>query len=474
MRERPRPPPIPARRPRPSPARVSAWIAASLLTMTAGSVARADDPLSQKLGPSPIDQVLPTGREVAPTASRPTDRDLPERACSFREAVCVHAPANAPPAPVLAVLRDAESALSTYRALGLPAPLPDGDLGGSPALDLYLGAPPGVSPNELLVTIDLLVRAGGLDTASAFALMPLPRAPESCVTGSEVARAVAQAIALRLDPGMEEGTLAMASSYLASLAAPCSLVELAAVDDFQEHPERALTAGSARVPDGALLFPAYLEATFGQGPPGTLLTALLDVSDQRTKPGSWQWSNEPDLFDALRENARDRGSSLDQLLLDFAVSRAFVGTRSDEGHMPDMRRFGEMGRVRFEWSIPYSTLPRRLAPSRPIDPTGMTYLWVDLTGAPPDGSLTLAADWELPSIFRWSLVKVDKAGAEAGRVDVAGVYGDSHVERTVSRLGDLSGILVVGVNAGSIDRGHPFDPDEAPFMPHGYTVTLAP
>ena len=37
----------------------------------------------------------------------------------------------------------------------------------------------------------------------------------------------------------------------------------------------------------------------------------------------------------------------------------------------------------------------------------------------------------------------------------------------------LAGILVVGVNAGSIDRGHPFDPDETPFMPHAYTVTLA-
>jgi hypothetical protein len=26
---------------------------------------------------------------------------------------------------------------------------------------------------------------------------------------------------------------------------------------------------------------------------------------------------------------------------------------------------------------------------------------------------------------------------------------------------------------GSTDRGHPFDPDEAPFMPHSCTVTFA-
>jgi hypothetical protein len=32
---------------------------------------------------------------------------------------------------------------------------------------------------------------------------------------------------------------------------------------------------------------------------------------------------------------------------------------------------------------------------------------------------------------------------------------------------------VVGVNTGSLDRSHPFDPDEQPLMPHSYTVMLA-
>ncbi len=99
-------------------------------------------------------------------------------------------------------------------------------------------------------------------------------------------------------------------------------------------------------------------------------------------------------------------------------------------------------------------------------------MWVDCDGAPPDAELTFVADWELPSIFRWSLIKVDKSGAESGRVDVAGVFGDSHVERTVVGLGDC-GVVDRGSQRRSTDRGHPFDPDEAPFMPHSYTVTLA-
>jgi len=62
--------------------------------------------------------------------------------------------------------------------------------------------------------------------------------------------------------------------------------------------------------------------------------------------------------------------------------------------------------------------------------------------------------------------------AEVGRQDVAGVYGASHAEKTVLGLDGLAGVIVVGVNAGSDDRAHPFDPDEQPLMPHSYTVTL--
>ncbi|MFT3774503.1 MAG: hypothetical protein QM820_54795 [Minicystis sp.] len=128
--------------------------------------------------------------------------------------------------------------------------------------------------------------------------------------------------------------------------------------------------------------------------------------------------------------------------------------------------------MRFEWSITHESLPRRLAPGAPIEPMGMTYLWVDTSSAPPGAELTVVADWELPEVFRWSLVKVDKSGAEAGRFDVGSMFGASHAERTIVGVDGLAGVLVVGVNTGSLDRSHPFDPDEQPLMPHGYTVTL--
>ncbi|KYF65356.1 hypothetical protein BE15_41230 [Sorangium cellulosum] len=272
----------------------------------------------------------------------------------------------------------------------------------------------------------------------------------------------------------------MTASYLAAVAAPCPAEELAAVDAFQRAPERALTGAALGALDGALLFPWYLDDAHGTGTPAQIAVSLLAIAAQSTPAGAARFRAEPDVFDALRASLRSRGKDLDDLLLDFAVARAFLGSRSDGAHLSDAARFGDFGRVRFEWSLPYATLPRRVAPLRPIEPTGATYLWLDLSaesaaGAPDleTAEITFVADWELPALFRWAIVKVDRQGAEAGRVEVAGIFGSSRAQRTVVGLGGLSGLLIVGVNAGSMIRSRPFDPDDAPFMPHAYAVWLS-
>jgi hypothetical protein len=410
---------------------------------------------------------VPVGRDMAPARGRPDPAELPVVACSFREPVCVHAATTTPGASVLATLGGAERAMKVFDALGFPRPLPDGQLGGSPAYDIYL-----VAGAEPATTIDLDSSIGDHDSASAFTVLPpLPWA--GCDADLAAARSVAQAMVMRLDAGAEAGAVVMGSSYLADLAAgPCP-AEIALVDDFQREPERALTAYDIDDASGSMLFPWYLDDVYAAGAPGSIILGFLTIATQKTPPGSFTWHNEPDLFDALRATMKNRGSSIDQLLLDFAVARAFVGSRSDGLHpLGDTARFGDAGRVRFEWSVPFSSLPRRLAPGTPIDPTGATYLWLDLASAPPGAELTFAADWELPSLFRWCLLKIDKKGGEAGRVEVAGVYGSSHAERSVVGLDGLAGVLVVGMNAGSMVRSHPFDPDE-PYLAHAYTVTLA-
>jgi len=445
-----------------------------LASLTAGSAASAQLLSFGREAPAHVpapveDEGRPTGREVVPARARPQHAAAPVVACSFSEAVCIHAAPSVDPAAILSTLGQAEAALRAYRALGLPAPLSDGNLGGSSAYDVYLipGAEPAVTAGDVPLSSD------DWDRTSAYTILAPPSPRSGCEAAFTVAQAVAHAVALRFDAGAEAGTLAMASSYLASLAAPCAPVELAAMDDFQRHPERSFVAGDPDRPDGALLFPWFLDESWGKGGPGRVISSLLALVTQKTAPGAWEWHNQPDVFAALRAIMHDRSSTLDNLLLDFAVARAFVGSRSDGAHLADVERFGELGRVRFEWAVPYDSLPRRLAPGAPIEAMGMTYLWLDTSSAPPGAELTFVGDWELPSVFRWALVKVDRSGAEAGRVDVVGVFGANHAERSVVKLDGMAGVLVVGVNAGSMDRSHPFDPDEQPLMPHAYTVTLA-
>ena len=455
----------------PPHALAAALLAASLASGPAAP-AQPSAPNGSAAAPAPppvADEGRPTGREVIAALPRPEPAAAPVVACSFTEDVCVHAAPSVAPAAVLSTLGQAESALRAYRALGLPPPLSDGQLGGSSAYDVYLL--PGLAAP--LTAGDLTLNSDGWDRASAYTLLPPPSPRAGCEAAFTVAAALAHATALRFDAGAEAGTLSMAGSYLASLVAPCPSIELAVMDDFQRHPERSFAAGDPDRPDGALLFPWFLDESWGRAGPGRVITSLLALVTQKTPPGAWEWHNQPDVYAALRSIMRDRSSTLDNLLLDFAVSRAFVGTRSDGAHLADVERFGDFGRVRFEWAVPYDSLPRRLAPAAPIEAMGMTYLWLDTSSAPPGAELTFVGDWELPSVFRWALVKVGKDGAEAGRVDVVAVFGASHAERSVVKLDGLAGVMVVGVNAGSMDRGHPFDPDEQPLMPHSYTVMLA-
>lgn len=412
-----------------------------------------------------------------PFAERPAPTDS---LCHVSASVCVHRSPGIGEAAALAALDEAVEVRRALDATGLPRPPHDAIEGGGPSFDVYLESvleptapsPPAAAPRPRALADFPL--ASALDGASSFVVAPPPGERRGCVYRSHLGRAMAHASLIALDAGTEPGAASIDASYLASLAVPCSVVDYDAVDRFQRAPERAVTAGHPAFPDGARLFAHYLDDVYGNGRPAGVMTSLLAVSSQRTPPGALHWHNEPDVFDALRLAARDREMELADIMLDFAVHRAFVGSRSDGQHMSDVARYGDLGRVRFEWAVTYESLPRRLAPRRPIDATGMTYVWLDLEDAPFDGALTFVADWELPVLFRWALVRIGQDGAEDGRLVVAGPYGQTQATQSVVNLEGLKGLIIVGMNLGDLSRDHPFDPDETPHEPHGYTVTLYP
>lgn len=407
-------------------------------------------------------------RAQSPSMARPSAERL---ACS--RSVCIHASKAAnwqhtqTPA-VVQLLQQAQDAHDSLTALGLWPPLHDAERGGDGRLDLYLepewkGARAHTDDRRHWL---------GPDRISTFIRLGLGGAASACAIPSHIARSVAQAFILSFDPAVHDGTLSMHSSYLATLLAPCPSLELPAMDAFQRHPEQALNAAHPSSLSGNLLFPAFLDTYYGPGSPGATMHVLLSLASQSSSPDRLDWHNEPDLYDAARRLLKPLDRNLGDLLLDFAIARAFVGNRCDGAHIEDVDRYGSMGRVRFDWSLGLESLPRRLGPLTPPAPTGASYLWLDTRNASAKDRLTVAIEWEESHVFNWALVKIDAQGRERSRHRGGGVWGQSKLRLSLSKVDDAAAVLIVGSHTGNDDRSRPYDPDLGASRRASYEITL--
>lgn len=398
-----------------------------------------------------------------PPQPRPADAE--RAACAFDQAVCVHVAKGAHGAPVQRTLATARDTLAFLEGQGLPRSLPDGGRGGSMALDVYLTADGGMAD----AYPELAASLGHFDRAPAYVVAAVPTDPD-CGFDAAIASAITRASLHGLDAAHHTSTAAMIGRYVASFVAACPTQTLSEIDAFQRHPHRALTASAA----GSALFAKYLDERWGAGGVGGVGFGLVATSAQRSDHDRWLLSNEPDVWDALRRVMLDRKSSLGNVLIDFAVQRAFVGDRSDGAHLSDVAWLGSLGRVGFEWAVDYASLPRRLAPLNEVEATGSSFVYVDLQGADPHAGLRLIAEWETSFVFQWAIVRLDERGIELGRKVGGGVYGADTLQLTMADVDGAHALLVVGTNLGHDDRHADFDPDAGPPRAAGHTVTLYP
>ena len=415
--------------------------------------------------PAALDPNIPKGA-LRLAAERPGG-DVEPPACSLKYPVCVHRARKVDAgraARWLAALDDAyERVVLCLRA---PGPLDDSARGGSPSLDVYLT--PG--DRALSVDADPSVLGAGHDTTSAF-----------CVVGDSDATVersatlcLGEAVALRLDASETPfARRAFATDVWLHTGMPTS-ADVQAIDDVQAEPERAIAARdlSRYAEGGAVLF-EYLDHTRGRGAGIDASLATYALSAGAPSPAGPRWVNEPDTLDVFRATFGPTPSDVARFFADFTVARAFVGTRDGASAWPLLGFTGDAGRVRFEWSVPLSSLPRRLSPARPIEPTGSTYLWVGFDDARGAHSVVFQADWEPPVAFRWVLVVVDGGGRLLRRIDVPYLERETHVERIVEDPSGGAGLLVAGTNLGGLGPTYPFDPDFEPYEPHSYAVSLA-
>lgn len=450
------------------------------LVVASPSVARAQEARPPKPFDRPFD--WPSGRSIPNELVRPKSAPREARVCGLVEPVCVHV-AERPAANkgardkrapqgtaemslALGYLASAERAMSRLRRMGLPTPRPDGSAGGSPDLDLYLvGPPPGPAGTSYRVGVDP-ADSFARDRASAFALVADDLRP-GCAREAAIARSVALAQLAALDAGESGGTLASSANYLAWEATGC--VPWDAVDDAQTHPEWPMIAtGALDDPAASPLLPFYLDAAFNAGVPGSLYAGLFRAGAQQTPATALRYTN-LDLYLTLAKVAKSTEKKLADVLSDAAIARAFHGDREDGLHIPSSGELGAFGRVRFDGSLRYDELPKRFS-FTPVYPTGATYTWVDLAGAPKDASIIVSMAWEEPITLKWSVLRIGADGQELSRVDITREPGVYEVQRTIFQLENAIALLIVGVSVGETNPAEPFKLDDAPYTPHGGTV----
>ena len=408
-----------------------------------------------------LDPALPTG---ALLVASPRPAPLPVVVCGSREPVCVHHERDLDPALGLAYVRALEDARAQLvHALGVPAPLPDVGLGPTPGLDLYLDDRAGldvrVQPDPAVALDD---RRSGFCQARA-SRAELQRQAVSCV---------GELVLLGVDAAETPFFRRAIASYLWTLVGAPGQRDRDALDALQANPQLGVAGREAQPwSAGAALFFDYADARLGVGTPGLLPVALVQIARRDTPvERSLRWHNEPDLIDVLRSAFASSRQRFDDFMLDFAVERAFVGARDGAGRHPALGWYGSAGRVRFDWVLTASSLPRRVAPRRPLEPFGSAYSWLELDRVTLGKALAVRAEWEEPTLFRWSLVSVDASGKPIKRFDLPLVRGATSAERSIVDYDGAAGILIVAINLGGVDAAHPFDPDFEPFEPHGFTI----
>jgi hypothetical protein len=431
--------------------------------------ARRDPPLLFGAGPHvarppvAIDPDLPTGAPFAAQLDRPHSTGA---ACSERLPVCVQRGVGVSGAQALQALGALELAYErVVEALALPAPLGDEGHGGSDALDWYLDA-----EHAELVTERDAVRFDAFDSAAAFCV---GNVVDPWLMQRDATLCVGEAIAKRLDPAETPALQRAFATELWWLTGRVTAPDVQAIDDAQAHPERALAGRSAQPNASAALLLDFMERARSSQGSGGLIASLFSASAGSHESGALEWNNEPDMFDVLRHSLDEDTLKMAALLGDYAVSRAFLGDRDDGTHPPYAEWAGAFGRPRYDWVLKFSSLPRRVHASRPLEPTGIELVWVDLDEVPLGTSLGFEAEWEAPVAFKWRLISLDDQGREMARVDVPFQERGRSAEGRVVNLLSVRAVLAIGINMGGVDLAHPFDPDLDPFEPQSCTLYFA-
>jgi hypothetical protein len=282
----------------------------------------------------------------------------------------------------------------------------------------------------------------------------------SCVSGAlTAARAPAAA------PWLRDG-------YAASVAAQlgeASATGAAMVDSWQ-RPEVGVLTNTVRVDalqgHGEVFVSRIRSARFFEYLEGRSRDDLgyagfyaLTLAGTRTPWGASRWDAEPDLFDVLSVTLRGDRVEVARLMDDFAQHSLRRANSDAQWLVPD-------------WSFSAASLPRSVAFSRPLEPTGSVYLRLEIPEEMAKLVYAFRTSCEAPVSYVWSVGRLDEGGREISRFPLTFRQRGGEASGRVLPAEEMRSLLLVGTNIGGVDLAHPFDPDHGPHESHGCRVAI--
>jgi len=316
--------------------------------------------------------------------------------------VTVHADPSVDTATMRQALASLEYARSRLDVMGWPSPLPDGDLGGGPEVDLYVTA--GLPPDAYS---DGLAPWTYLDRASTFAVVS-PATPTSALDACVIA-AYIEALLMSMDPA-EARTWRRATSAWLSWELTGRFGCDDAVIDQQARPYRSWVSGAEGDGAGGALWLAYLSARHDTVP-GDFVRDVWGLASQRTWEGTGLRAD-PDLWSAIESAVERSGDRLLDNIEQLAVLRWFIG-RGDRGH-------AAVAAIDVDARVPVSRhmtrLPSRVVVRPPLESFGSAY--VVMNAEVWDDGTRLRAWLQGEYGVRWSFVvlQLDAGGNEIRRI----------------------------------------------------------
>ena len=307
-----------------------------------------------------------------------------------------------------------ERAYTTLQAHGWPLPEPDGELGGSPALDLYM------TPRAL---------CEGSAACSGLALPLTPSDFDSALTYAQVAddlrgaeldacahSALAQAGLRAVDPA-EAVSWVYASAELSIWQLTGELGCDASLTRGQQLSELGLINAEPSSAYAGALFLAMLSERV-EREPGSFVRSLWETTRQRSTglvPAE-RLRSSPDLWEVLSVMLETQHIKLDDELIEFGVARYFAGPSPRKAQAP-YRIFAALpsdAAVPLMRDIRSAQLPMKLTEHAPLHDLGSAYVRVRLDDRAHD-RMRVWLRGELGA--RWSLtaVRLSEDGRELGR-----------------------------------------------------------